>query len=311
MMISTRAHDLALVTLAIVAACVLPARAQFTPIAQPDVSYLAATTLLPISDPDFSAVSSLTDGTVTVSFDTSLVALTVPTTWASWGAPPDTASTTPRVLWTNGFTSITLTLSAPLTLFGLEAQPNTQVMSPITASFFSGASTVGSIMQNVDGNAGARLFAATSMGSFDRVVLSSTDDFAIAQVRSGSPAPTYTITPTPSQTPTLTPTITPTKTPAGAGGSCASSTDCLVGLFCVDAVCCTSACDGPLQSCRIPPNVGTCSNVTAPAPALSPLGLLIEVGTLVAVGALMLSRRNRDRRARPPNTITDEHGTPR
>lgn len=294
-MSAMRAQHLALVTLAVVAGGVLPARAQFTPIAQPNASYLADTTLLPVSDPDFSAVSSLTDGTLTVSFDVAMVVLSVPSTWGSWGSPPDTEGTTPRVLWTNGFTSLTLTLSAPLTLFGFEAQPNTAVVSPITASFFSGLSPVGQIMQNVDGNAGARLFAATSTGSFDRVVLSSTDDFAIAQVRSGSPAPTYTTTATPSATQTATPTPTPTKTPAGVGGACMSSTDCTAGLFCVDAVCCTSACDGPLQSCNNPPNVGTCTNVTAPAPVVTRIGLLIEVATLFVMAVLMLSRRERHR----------------
>src|SRR5262249_52960920 len=106
-----------------------------------------------------------------------------PDSWTSWGPPPDTESATPRVLWTNGFTSTTLTF-ADSTTFGFELQPNTSVPSSMTAEFFDGAVSLGSITHDVDGNAGARLFAATTTtGSFDRVVISGTDDFAIAQVR--------------------------------------------------------------------------------------------------------------------------------
>jgi hypothetical protein len=90
----------------------------------------------------------------------------------------------PRVLWTNGFTSLQMTLATPALTFGFEAQPNTSVASPILASFYHSGSLVGEIPLDVDGNAGARLFAATtSTDPFDRIVLSSTDDFAIANVR--------------------------------------------------------------------------------------------------------------------------------
>jgi hypothetical protein len=157
--------------------------AGFVPIAQPDAAYLSASTLLPITGADFDLVPSLSTGSFSVTFDTDLVALTVPTTWTSWGSPPDVETATPRVLWTNGATSLTLTFNAPLVLFGLEAQPNTSVVSPITASYFQGANLVGEIPLDVDGSGGARLFAASSTTPFDKVVLSSTDDFAIAQVR--------------------------------------------------------------------------------------------------------------------------------
>jgi hypothetical protein len=281
--------------------CAAPVCAQFTPIAQPDAAYLGATSALPVSDPDFTAVSSVTDGTVTASFDVDLAALTVPGTWASWGSPPATQSATPRVLWSNGFTSVTVTLSAPLMVFGLEAQPNTAVVSPITATFFSGMSQVGQIMQNVDGNAGALLFAATSTTSFDSVVLSSTDDFAVAQIRAGAPEPTNTVTPT--STATVTPTSTTTSTatntltatitptPGGPGSACTDVSDCGAGLFCVDTVCCTSECDGPLEQCNVPPNAGTCSSLVAPAPTVSPAGLSIAFGILLAIAGLGIWRR--------------------
>jgi hypothetical protein len=37
--------------------------------------------------------------------------------------------------------------------------------------------------------------------------------------------------------------------PLGAGGNCQNDGQCGSGLFCRDGVCCTSACDGPCQSC--------------------------------------------------------------
>jgi len=181
-----RVLGLAFAVLALLAS---PARAGFTPIPQPNATYLSETVALPITAADFDVVSSLSGGGLTATFDTGLVALTVPTTWGSWGSPPNVQSSTPHVLWTNGVTSLTLTLSEPAFIFGLEAQPNTTVPSAILESFYSGASLIGEIPLVVDGNAGARLFAASSTTSFDRIVLSSTDDFAIAQVRAAAAVP--------------------------------------------------------------------------------------------------------------------------
>jgi hypothetical protein len=165
------------------------APAGFIPISQPDATYLSETTLLPITAADFDVVSSLSAGNLAVTFNTGLVALTVPTTWSSWGSRPDVESSKPRVLWTNGSTSLTITLNRAVQIFGVEAQPNTSVVSSILASFYSGANLIGEIPLDVDGDAGARLFAASSTASFDTIVLSSTDDFAIAQVRLSASVP--------------------------------------------------------------------------------------------------------------------------
>jgi hypothetical protein len=175
-----------LVAFTVVTLFTASAEAGFVPIPQPDATYLAQTTLLPISGNDFDTVISLSSGSFTVSFDSPLVVLTTPTTWSNWGSPPDVESSTPRVLWTNGVTALTITLSNPVGLFGFEAQPNTQVVSSLLASFFLGGNPIGEIPLDVDGTGGARLFAASSTDFFDTVVLSSTDDFAIAQVRFGS-----------------------------------------------------------------------------------------------------------------------------
>src|SRR5262245_33924083 len=163
-----------------------PARAGFTPIPLPDADYLSSTSLLPITAADFDVVTSLSGGGITATFDTGLVALTVPTSWGSWGSPPNVESSTPPVLWTNGVTSLTGTLDVPAFIFGLEAQPNTSTVSTITASFFEGENLLGTIPLAVDGNAGARLFAAASTTPIDRVVITSSDDFAIAQIRAAA-----------------------------------------------------------------------------------------------------------------------------
>ena len=55
------------------------ADAGFVQIPMPDATYIGQTTLLPVSGLDFDAVSSLSSGGFTVSFDTPLVTLTVPT----------------------------------------------------------------------------------------------------------------------------------------------------------------------------------------------------------------------------------------
>jgi hypothetical protein len=47
----------------------------------------------------------------------------------------------------------------------------------------------------------------------------------------------------------------------GPGGFCDEPSDCGAGLFCVDSVCCNSACNGTCQACDLPGSVGTCTNV--------------------------------------------------
>lgn len=94
--------------------CCDPASADFTPITQPDASYLKSTFKLPITDPDGTYDASLTDGkAVVVTLSSYMKAQTVPDTWKTWSPPPATESSTPRVLWTVFGTSETLTLSSP------------------------------------------------------------------------------------------------------------------------------------------------------------------------------------------------------
>ena len=100
---------------------------------------------------------------------------------------------------------------------------------------------------------------------------------------------------TPTATPTVSQTATPTPLPNGAG--CMTDPQCRSN-FCVDGVCCNSACDQPGGVCNKSGQEGTCL-VPAPAPALSNGALAGAVALLMAIGALTLrAARRRDRTAR-------------
>ncbi len=161
--------------------------ADIIPIPQPDPTYRDRTTRFEVTQPDFTIITSLTAMGCTVTFSPPVQARTVPGSWATWGSPPDTESPTPRVLWTQGATQLTMTFSpgdCSFGTFGFEAEPNPFDTFPMTARFFSGDQEVGAITRDVSGSAGARLFAADAVDmSFTRVVFSSAVDFAVAQLR--------------------------------------------------------------------------------------------------------------------------------
>ena len=164
-----------------------PAQA-FTVIAQPTASYISSTTLIDISSvPDFTVLSSITDGIQTVGFSSSVVKATVGSTWTTWGSPPATKSSTPSVLYSNSSSQL-LTLSQPSAIFGFELEPDDFNTYSYTVDFYSGASLVGSITQPVNGNAGAILFAASD-SPFTSVAISGGAAFAVAQFRYAAQQP--------------------------------------------------------------------------------------------------------------------------
>lgn len=188
----------ALLGAGILATCLVPSAAQaaFTVIPQPDAAYVAGTSVIDLSSiPDFTPVTSVSLGTQTISFDQELTKRTVPSSWGSWSSPPESESSTPEVLY-NQTALLDIQISEPANTFGFELEPNLFGVFPIKADFYNGASLVGTILQSLEGNAGARLFAATTDSSFTRVLLENTDGlsdgFAIAQIRFGnnsSPVP--------------------------------------------------------------------------------------------------------------------------
>jgi hypothetical protein len=182
---------MAVCVVALLAAAV-PAAAQFTTVAQPNASYTGSTTLVPITGADLSTTSSVTGGTQTITFSSSLSVRTVPGGgWATWAAPPATESATPRVLYHSG-TSLTLTLSTPAYGFGFEIEPNSGTHT-ITATYMNGATTLGTVTVTPVGSSGALLAAAYSSTPVTSVVISAptaSGGFAIAQLRyAAAPVP--------------------------------------------------------------------------------------------------------------------------
>jgi len=171
-------------------AAALPASAQFYVISSPTAQYTGNTTPLPIAAANFSTVSSLTAGAQTVTFTPSLTAASIGAGWNFWGAPPNTESSTPRLLETDpGVTTLTLTLSTPATTFGFELEPANVAGSPfsMSATFLNGASTVGTVTRTIAYN-GALVMAGSSATPITSIVVTApgAGGFAIAQLRFGS-----------------------------------------------------------------------------------------------------------------------------
>lgn len=99
---------------------------------------------------------------------------------------------------------------------------------------------------------------------------------------------TSTGTATATATATGTATHTPTATPVPQGGACSTPSQCST-LQCADGVCCDTACDGRLEQCNLPGQVGTCATTAAAAPAASSTGLLAMMAVLI--GAAFVAMR--------------------
>src|SRR5262249_7349253 len=99
----------------------------FTPIVLP-ASYTGTTTNLQASIPaNGTSINTLSDGIETLTFSSQVTAGTVPLNFATWGSPPNTESSTPRVLTSlsgAGATSLGIILSHPANQFGFELEPN-------------------------------------------------------------------------------------------------------------------------------------------------------------------------------------------
>jgi hypothetical protein len=170
-------------TLWVVAAVGAVASAQaFTTINDPDAAYLAATTKIDISGlSDFTTVTSISDGGLTVSFSSTMQKRSVPGSWGTWASAPHAESSTPHILFSQGQNTVTMSFSSKVAVFGFEAEPNPFDVRNMTANFYDGATLVGSITRPVDGFAGSRLFAAS--GGFTHVVFGSNADWSAGQFR--------------------------------------------------------------------------------------------------------------------------------
>ena len=178
----------------------LPVFGQLTQIPQPTTAYKSATTLIPITVPDGTTLTSVSNGGQTITFGSVVPsasifsARTVPSGgWATWGAPPATESSTPRVVATvNPVTSVTLNLAIPSQTFGVEVEPDDFAVFTISAAFYSGGTLLGTVSQAVNGSAGALLAGGSSAFPITSVVITapaSAGGFAMAQFRYGGAVP--------------------------------------------------------------------------------------------------------------------------
>lgn len=96
--------------------------ASITAISNPDAAYVSATTLIDISGiPNYTNVSSISDGLQIVSFSGSMDKRHAEVSgWLTWGDPPFTEILAPHVLYSNGDSSRTMTLSLATPTFGFE-----------------------------------------------------------------------------------------------------------------------------------------------------------------------------------------------
>jgi hypothetical protein len=164
----------------------LPALAQFSPISQPVASYTSGTSLIALVGTDGASVSSITDGVQTVSLSQAMSLATVPATWGTWGSPPNTETSTPRVLAVFSSATITYTLSRPSNTFGFELEPNNAGNYNVTTTFLNGTIVLGSVSRVISGHNGALLEAASSSSPITAVVVSAdpgANGFAVAQFR--------------------------------------------------------------------------------------------------------------------------------
>lgn len=176
--------DLQISSTVTAAASVMPTKPCPHAISKPNAAYLAATRKIDISGLPFGSMHDfISDGEIKVRFSTPMEKRgPVPDGWATWSSPPFSESSTPDVLITGEQTSLTMDLSKPVAIFGFDLEPNGFQTFAYTADFYREGQLIDSIMRNVDGNAGARLFARAGE-PIDRVIVSGPDAFAIAQVR--------------------------------------------------------------------------------------------------------------------------------
>src|ERR1019366_2089426 len=112
----------------------LPAFAGFTTFATPGGYYQANTIDYGGGAGSGGAITSLPP----FDFSLALGQRNVPGSWATWNCPPATYSCTPNVLYTQGATSLTLTLTSAANIVGFELEPDAFAQEQVTAEYFNG-----------------------------------------------------------------------------------------------------------------------------------------------------------------------------
>lgn len=155
-----------------------------TIINRPNAQYVGHTCKVDLSTiPDYTVISTLDACGITINFSPAVEKRSVPSSWGSWGTPPDTETDSPDILYTSGATSVTVSFSAPVRLSGVEAEPNPFEVHAISADFLRPSGGMkATVTRGIDGTGGARLLAVKTK-NVGSIVLSSDVDFAFGQLR--------------------------------------------------------------------------------------------------------------------------------
>ena len=163
----------------------------FLTFSTPTAPYTTETTNYGGGDASGNAITNLPP----FGFGSALTESVVPTTWATWGSPPNTESAAPNVLTHIGNTNLTIDVSGSNNTVGFELEPVVFQVESVSASFYNGANLIDTLTLTPSGEAGALLFALedTSGGTISSVVIDDTtsgnDGFALAQLRAGDITP--------------------------------------------------------------------------------------------------------------------------
>jgi hypothetical protein len=171
--------------IAALALCASSTLASAQQISSPTAGYLAATTRFDIPGEVGATFTSLTSGSLTLSFDSPGSKRVAPGySWATWSAAPESeraAEGTLDALYFGDASKLRMQLSRPVSIFGFEMEPNPLAVKTFNAYFLYQGNLVGSITREVDGDAGARLFAF--QGTIDEVQFNGESDFAAGAFR--------------------------------------------------------------------------------------------------------------------------------
>jgi MYXO-CTERM domain-containing protein len=196
------------------------------------------------------------------------------------GTRTPTVTDTPTVTQTPTVTGTATTTGTP-TSTGTATSTRTATSTPTNSATATATSTATAT--------GTGTETATSSPTATATATATTTD-TVTATATATATDTATATATATDTGTATATATNTATPQPNGAACADPSQC-ISTFCVDGVCCDTACDQPLQACNLPGEVGTCASTASGAPSLSRTGLLFALLMLSGVALIALLRR--------------------
>ena len=125
-------------------------------------------------------------------FSTPVLQFAVGHSWSGWNCPPFTESCRPKVLYAEGVSTLTLSVTAHGNTAGFEFEPDEFLPESVSATFVNNlGQDIATITRDVNGKAGALLFALrdnTPGRWIDHIIIvdSDGDDFAIAELRQGN-----------------------------------------------------------------------------------------------------------------------------